>query len=134
MITLQEYLNGYEQIYPEELTPEIRAHAEETVARVNALISELGTIETNKRGSVVNSGWRPPQINAQTKGAATKSKHMTGEACDLYDPEGALDEWCLEHPDKLDEIGLWQEHPSATKGWLHVQTVPPKSGKRVFYP
>jgi hypothetical protein len=59
---------------------------------------------------------------------------MTGQAIDLADPDGDLDEWCLEHPDMLELYGLWQEHPSATKGWAHLQSVPPKSGKRCFYP
>jgi hypothetical protein len=45
-----------------------------------------------------------------------------------------LDDWCLEHPEVLQEIGLWQEHPAATKGWCHLQIVPPRSGKRVFFP
>ena len=59
---------------------------------------------------------------------------MTGHAIDISDPEGDLDEWCLEHQDVLQTIGLWMEHPSATKGWCHVQTIPPKSGRRCFYP
>ena len=34
----------------------------------------------------------------------------------------------------LKDLGLWLEHPAATKGWAHVQTKPPRSGRRVFYP
>lgn len=59
---------------------------------------------------------------------------MTGQAVDLYDPDGALDDWCLAHPERLAEAGLWQEHPAATKGWLHLQSIPPRSRNRVFYP
>jgi hypothetical protein len=59
---------------------------------------------------------------------------MTCQACDLYDPEGDIDEWALARPEVLARIGLWQEHPSATKGWAHFQIIPPKSGNRVFYP
>jgi len=137
-ITLEDYLMGRDSIYPEELTFEVRANAEDTVTKVNSLLAVLEAenvpLETNKQGSIINSGWRPPQINGQVKNAAPKSKHMTAQACDLYDPEGILDEWCLENPNSLAAIGLWQEYPSATKGWLHIQVVPPRSGKRVFYP
>jgi hypothetical protein len=61
---------------------------------------------------------------------------MTGQAIDIYDPDGDLDEWLM--TDKglavLDSIGLWIEHPSCTKGWCHLQTIPPKSNRRVFFP
>ena len=131
---------GRESIFPDEYTPEIKANAEMTVSKVNALLEWLKgeglPLEGNKQGSLVNSGWRPPQINGQTKNAAPKSKHMTGQACDLYDPEGDIDAMLMSGigQAKLAEIGLWHEHPSATKGWSHVQTIPPRSGQRTFYP
>ena len=128
MITLPDYLMGREILNPGELTPEIMENAAETVRRANKLLTEFG--EERK----VSSGWRPAAINAATPGAALKSKHMTGQAIDLADPEGDLDEWCMDHPEVLENIGLFQEHPSATKNWCHVQIVPPKSGKRIFYP
>ena len=34
----------------------------------------------------------------------------------------------------LASLGLWMEHPLATKGWCHLQVVSPRSGMRVFYP
>ena len=119
---------GRDKQYPDELTDTLHKNAEQTVASVNVLLGFFG--EHRK----VNSGWRPATINASTPGAAVKSKHMTCQACDLDDPEGDLDEWCLAHPDILTKIGLWQEHPASTKGWTHVQIVPPRSGNRVFYP
>lgn len=137
-ITLKDYLMGREDIYPEALTAEVKANAEVIVGKVNSLLAVLEAeklpLEAKAGGSIITSGWRPPQINSQVKNAAPKSKHMTGQACDIYDPEGSLDEWCLDHPESLMALGLWQEHPSATKGWLHVQTVPPLSGRRVFFP
>lgn len=107
---------------------EIEASAQQIVQRVNGLLLAFG----EPRG--VNSGWRPSAINAATPGSAQFSKHMTGQACDLADPHGDLDEWCLDNLEILEQLGLWLEHPAATKGWCHVQTVPPRSGKRVFYP
>ena len=58
---------------------------------------------------------------------------MLCKACDLEDVDGKLDKWCMDNLHILAEIGLWLEHPSATKTWCHIQTVPPKSGKRVYF-
>ena len=128
MINLTDYWMGRDAKYPDDMTPEIEGNAVELLDRVNFLLKSFG--EDRK----VNSGWRPPSVNAKTAGAAVKSKHMLGLAVDLADPEGDLDEWCLENESELERLQLWQEHPSATKGWCHLQSVPPKSGKRVFYP
>lgn len=126
MINLSDYLMGRTRDYP--LSDEQRTNALETVQRVNSLLVAFG------EDRAVRSGWRPPEINSATPNAAPRSKHMTCQACDLDDVEGDLDEWCLENQSELERIGLWLEHPSATKSWCHVQTIPPKSGKRVFYP
>jgi hypothetical protein len=128
MITLQDFYKGRDKQYASELTAEIEGNALTTVQRANALLLQFG------RSRAVHSGWRPAAVNAATPNAAPKSKHMKGQAVDLDDPEGDLDEWCLAHPEILEKIGLWQEHPASTKGWCHVQIVPPLSGKRVFYP
>lgn len=128
MITLGGYYMGRDQIYGHLLTEELKDNAIETVERVNQLLLAFG--DSRK----VNSGWRPPAVNGNTPGAAVKSKHMTCQACDLEDADGDLDEWCMENQPVLEQIGLWLEHPASTKGWCHVQIVPPKSGRRVFYP
>ena len=128
MLTLNDYWMGRDRKYPDDLTPEIEGNALELLDRVNILLGEFG------QERKINSGWRPPAVNGKTPGAAPLSKHMLGLAVDLADPEGDLDEWCLENVDALERVGLWLEHPAATKSWCHLQSVPPKSGKRVFYP
>lgn len=128
MITLKDYWMGRDAAYPEDLTGEIEANAAELLKRVNELLAAFG------EERAVRSGWRPPEVNEATAGAAPKSKHMTGQAVDLADDEGDLDEWCLEHQEVLERLGLWMENPACTKTWTHLQSVPPKSGKRVFYP
>lgn len=115
-------------MFPAELTEAIHAAAEDTVARCNQLLDAFG------ESREVNSGWRPPEINAHTPGASRTSYHMTGQACDLHDPAGDLGFWCLDHLDTLQQLGLWLEYPSSTPGWCHVQTVAPRSGHRVFHP
>lgn len=128
MISTSDYFMGRDKTHASELTQAIRDNAAVTVARVNGLLSEA------KVQTTVSSGWRPPAVNAATKGAAKKSKHMTGEACDLRDPKGDLGRWCLENLDVLERHQLWLEHPSRTQGWVHLQIRPPNSGSRVFYP
>lgn len=140
MITLEEYLMGRPALYPEDFNEKVQLNAQQLVDRVNALLVQMALSgvapEVNPHsGSWVSSGWRPATLNAHTPGAAVRSKHITGEAVDLYDPEGAVDDWCMTHlPPISHEIGLWMEHPSATKGWCHLQSVPPRSGNPVFYP
>ena len=128
MITLADYWMGRDVQYASELTDEIIGNAMRTIEKANSLLGEFGQTRT------VTSGWRPVAVNSSTPNAAARSKHTTGQAVDISDPAGDLDEWCISNPAALERIGLWQEHPSATKGWCHVQTLPPKSGRRVFYP
>lgn len=139
-ITLDNYLMGRQALFPEDYAT-VKVPAEQTVQKVNNLLAVLEAegvkLEANPRtGSIVNSGWRPLTINNQVKGAAVRSKHITAEACDLYDPEGVIDDYLMSEAGQrvLTSARLWLEHPAATKGWSHVQTVPPASGRRTFYP
>ncbi|MDP2786628.1 MAG: D-Ala-D-Ala carboxypeptidase family metallohydrolase [Pseudomonadota bacterium] len=138
MIALHDYYQGRDSKFRGELTLEIQRNAAETVRRVNSLLAAMaddGVVpEVDAAGSLVSSGWRPSTVNARVPGAAVRSKHLTAQACDLFDPEGELDAWCMQNQQRLAFIGLWLEHASATKGWCHIQTVPPRSGTRIFYP
>jgi len=129
MITIADYFMGRDKTHGSELTDAMRADAAETVRRVNLLLKAA------KWGpSKVSSGWRPAAINAATKGAAKASNHTLCRACDIADPKGDLDKWCLANLKELEKVGLWLEHPTATATWCHLQIVPPKSGKRTFLP
>jgi hypothetical protein len=130
MIILSDYWMGRDIAYPLALTPDIKRNAITTVALANELLAIFG------QGRRVNSGWRPPAVNAATANAAPMSKHMTGQAIDLADPEGDLDDWLMGDIGQaaMTRLGLWHEHPASTKSWAHLQTVPPRSGRRTFYP
>jgi hypothetical protein len=135
-ITLEGYWRGRDVRFASELTPRIRANAALTVERANALLAAYceATGDDTPRG--VNSGWRPLAVNAQTPRAAARSRHLTGEAVDIGDDGGELARWC-ESPSglaALEAIGLWMESRLHTPRWLHVQTVAPGSGRRVFGP
>lgn len=143
MISLDQFWNGRDKTHANELTDAIRANAQETVDRWNALLKFAA--EDGVEASVVASGWRPAAINASTPNAAPSSKHLTGEACDVQDDEHrSLARWCLRNtaplcfqsgkPDLLAEIGLWMENAMWTPSWCHLQTVPPHSGRRIFVP
>lgn len=137
MITAQQFWKGRDTQYAADLTPEIVANAEETLWRTNRLLAMFFAANahtTRDRGC--NSGWRPPIVNARTKDAAKLSNHMTGKAIDVGDDDEALDTWLMTIAGQqaLIECELWMEHPKATPRWCHLQTVPPRSGRRVYYP
>ncbi len=141
MITLSDYLMGRREQYPLSYSPAIEREALRTIDLVNQVLNAAQaagvTLERNPRtGSLVSSGWRPPAINESTPGAAVRSLHMMGQAIDLFDPDGDLDDWLMSDAGQtvLAQVGMWLEHPAATKGWAHLQTLPPRSGRRVFYP
>ena len=139
IITPLMYYRGRDKVYANQLTPALRANADNTLKRVNNLVAVMDadgiTLESSPITlTPISSGWRPVAINAATPGAAARSLHITCEAIDLYDPEGVLDDWCLQNITLLEGYGLYLEHPAATKGWCHLQTCAPRSGKRVFYP
>lgn len=142
LITLKDYWMGRDRKYPLQLGSDTRRNADLTVRLANeflaeALASKLVDLERHpENGAFVSSGWRPPQVNSTTKGAAPRSHHIFGRAIDLYDPDGDLDSWATSDDglSALKSIGLWLEHPSKTPGWCHIQIVPPRSGNRVFMP
>lgn len=139
MIDLAEYLMGRDVTHALEFSPAIRANALITIDITNrllALAKGAGVVITPRAGgTLVNSGWRPPSLNATTQGASATSLHMTGEAVDLYDPAGVIDGWCTRVADTvLKSLGLWLEHPDFTPGWCHLQCRPPRSGNRIFRP
>lgn len=63
-----------------------------------------------------------------------KSKHLSGDACDIYDPNKELQNFILNNIRMLEDVGLWCEDFNYTPNWVHFQTIPPKSGKIFFIP
>ena len=133
-ITLEDYFGRFTVMPGENSQPSAatKENAITLLSRVNALLAIIPLIEAER--PQVTSGWRPAWHNATIANAAPKSKHISGEAIDLADPEGNLDDYLMDYRTLLVNHDLWLEHPLATKGWCHLQCVPPKSGRRVFYP
>lgn len=125
LITLEQYLMGRDKLAP--LTAEMLEDALTMVERANLLLKAFGMYRD------ITSGYRPEAINSKVKNAAKKSNHILCRATDFQDRDGHLDHYCMNHQQKLIEIGLWLEHPSGTPGWCHVQIRQPGSGNRVFF-
>lgn len=124
--------------------------ADELLGRVNRLLDsakaagayddeidpDTGTQVSGSKGGSGDGGWRPSDATT----GAPNSKHKQGKAVDCYDPQNTLDLWLNTFEDgyggntKLAEHGLWRENPVATRGWVHLQCVPPGSNKRTFFP
>lgn len=135
MLTEEDYFGRVSHQYDPD--PEVRRNAQKLLDKVNAMLDVINESHPGIGGAMnphVNSGWRPAAYNATVPGAAVKSKHITGQAIDLDDDDGDLDEFLYANQKYLNLAGLWMEHPAATKGWCHLQSEPPRSGSRVFFP
>jgi hypothetical protein len=133
-LTLTDYWMGREVKYSRELTYDIIANAKVLLERVNTLLGRFAD-ETGIEIERVASGWRPKGINDATANAAATSRHLTGEGIDLRDTANRdLARWCLANLDALELIGLWMEDPQWTPTWVHLQSRPPKSERRVYVP
>jgi len=136
-VMMPDYWMGRDEKYPLAMSTVIDHNASILVSVVNGWILSAqarGAVFEKRNGTIVSSGWRPAAVNASTPGAAKNSKHMIGQAVDLFGPDNKLATFAFNNQDLLKEHGLWMEHPSATPTWIHLQTVPPRSGNRVFYP
>ena len=112
------------------MTEEIRANAQITVDRANQLLDRANA----GLAHVLRSGGRSRAYNATVSNSATASKHLSGEAVDIADTDRYLADWCSANQDVLVEIKLWCEDFRWTPTWVHLQIVPPRSGKRIYIP
>lgn len=126
-ISAQE-LNPHD--YP--TTPAIDDNLARLLERINRVRTAYDT------PMIVTSGLRSDEqqkaLIADGKSNAPKSHHLTGEACDIQDKDGALRKWVEANMDLMEAIGFWFEDFDHTVGWVHFQIVPPRSGNRVFIP
>ena len=136
MISLDDFFKGRQQAYRSELTDVVRTNSVEMVRRANLLLNSFYRDNPGAATRTVNSGWRPPSLNARVPGAARFSLHMVGAAVDLSDDDAALDTW-LTSPNgmiAIEQIDLWVEEASHTPRWSHIQIFPPRSRRRFFHP
>ena len=125
LISAQEILMGRDAQFP--LDDACKKNLAKLLTAVNRFRAFYG------KPLVVSSGYRPGGFN-KAAGGAKKSNHMVCLAVDFRDTDGAIDAYCMQHLDILEQCGLYLESPDHTPGWCHLQVVAPKSGKRVFLP
>lgn len=140
MISLNDYFGA--KITNSEATELMKMNAMNLLDHVNALLDEAkaagfyndlidadtGTQISGTKGGSGDGGFR--LANSTT--GAIGSQHRKARAVDVFDPNNDLDGWI--HDAILIRHGLYREAPDATPGWLHLQSVPPKSGRRTFNP
>ena len=124
MTDLKAYLMGRDKKYP--ITEKQKENALELLRRVGLLFERIGIKDPR-----LTSGYRPSAINAKV-GGAKMSAHTTCEAGDWENLNNRISD--LISVALLVEFDLYMESPAFTKGWLHLQTRPTKSGNRIFIP
>jgi uncharacterized protein YcbK (DUF882 family) len=132
MITWKEMLCTYKEsdIDPAHLPNMKDLH--EKVQKLRAAYSKPMTLTNCYRSMTHHLAIYKKKGITDKKLIPMKSKHLSGKACDLADPDGKLLLWCKANVKILEEIGLWCE--DGTVGWTHVQSESPNSGKRFFMP
>src|SRR3989304_1380665 len=133
MITMVSYWNDRDSRYRSEGTKTTQKNARRTVEQINRLLAVFEE-DTGIIRDACNSGWRPKSVNDATANASKNSKHLTAEAGDISDPDRALAQWCVKNTAVMVECGLWAEDFRWTPTWVHLQRIPPKSGKRIYIP
>ena len=77
----------------------------------------------------ITSGSRCEKHNKKI-GGSKNSNHVKGLAIDVVRTPG-LEEFLMKN---LETLNIWIEDLASCPTWLHIQIVPPKSGKRIFRP
>jgi len=116
----------------------------DTLANLEKLIEKLNIIEAAYgKTLVITSGYRTKedQIRVYAQKGITDmskipmgSKHISGQAVDISDPNGEFKAWIMENISLFEELGIYMEAFEYTKNWVHMQIIAPKSGSRFFKP
>lgn len=139
ILTLRDYLTSSGQ-YPKFETiadKSVVVAAKRTIACASLLLSRIGWT-----GRIfITSGFRTHEHN-KAIGGSVNSHHCYGRAIDISDPDMRIGRGATKS--LLEECGLYMEALSGPKGthspvdpagrWVHLQTAPPGSGNRVFFP
>jgi hypothetical protein len=111
----------------DECTSEVRIKAADLAERVSRLVDHLGI------KPIISSGFRTTEANRKA-GGSRSSAHLSGEAVDLEDKDGKIAILINARPDLLATYDLYMENTNYTSKWVHLQTRPTLSGRRIFVP
>jgi hypothetical protein len=119
MISREEISKG--QLIP----PKLEANLQLLLERLNKFRKEYA------KPMIVVSGYRQSNHNRKI-GGAPNSAHLSCQAADFADVDRTLTKFCTN--EVLQKFDLYMEDPSHTPTWVHLQTRPTKSGRRIFIP
>lgn len=126
MIKLSEILKDHATI--DQLPESVRSNILDLLSRINVVRGAFGS------PMQVTSGYRPEAYNIKI-GGSKRSSHITGQAIDIYAPQGShLKSWIKKNIKLMEKLGFYFEDFAYTKNWVHFTTRPPKSGRRFFKP
>lgn len=118
-----------------ELNPHSYPTTQEQSENLNTLLQILNTIRAAYgKPMIITSGLRSEADQARINPSAPKSKHLLGQAADVSDKDGSFWAWCMDNMHLMEQLDVHFESKDSTPTWTHIQTVPPKSGKRIFLP
>lgn len=122
MISLDDWITSSgkytERADSEELTQEVKNNAEALLTKINTLLEDLGI-----KDPTVSSGFRPSSVNSKIPNAAKRSAHMSGNACDIFDPENKIGKIIRKNKEMLATNGLMMEQIESTPSWCHLDQV-----------
>lgn len=113
---------------------------QEQLVNLTALVEKLNEVRAVwGKPMIITSGLRSREqhdliYQKMGKKAPGGSCHLSGEAADIYDRDGRLAAYLMDNLGLLERLGLYLEEPTVTRGWVHLQTRRPGSGRRVFQP
>lgn len=137
-ITLTQYLGPYYG-HPDVIDPVLArarilleaANAALLLAEKDGVVLRDNPLTKSLIAGSGNGGFRP---NGSSVGAPS-SRHKSGEALDLYDPERQISSWSLANGPRLRRAGIAAiEDPRWTPTWCHWQIVRVPSGRFAFIP
>lgn len=144
-VTLGDYLAS--RVTPDKLSKAALDNALSLIMKVNELLEAFGEYRAVTSGVRTIADHKRIYKDINAKRALKKlaplsvpmaSKHLEQfcQAIDLEDADEKLDTWLQskEGTETMERLGLYAEHPDDTKGWSHLQALPPKSGNRFFHP
>ncbi len=130
MITIKELLSGNDL---DKLPKDHQLNIEDLLVKMNLVRTAYN------QPMLITSGYRTLEhhkaiyLKMGNNNPPLSSKHLSGQACDVSDPDGKLMDWVKANVPLMESIGLWMEEKDAIKR-VHFQTLAPKSGNRFFLP
>jgi len=138
MITLLQYFGD-------------KKHPIDHLANANITLAQVNLCLDKAKQDGCYADWIDPDTNTQISGSkggsgdggyrtadsrtgGPSSSHRSARGVDIFDPNRTLAQWCVHNTQTLADLGLWCEDFRYTPGWCHFQTIPPKSGTRVYVP